>query len=332
MTQSLRELLSIPEESRHLGWIQVALQNAIELEWATVPPYLTAMWSIIDRDNDDVADSLKSIVMQEMLHMGLACNLLSTLGGIPRIADPQVVPKYPSELPGKVHVGLRIPLQRISKRLVATKFMRIEEPTETELRWHLGRSYKTIGAFYNAIDHALKRLPKDCFRGTRQRIVTHYMNLQPIATKPQALDAVRKIKQQGEGTAGSPMSEGSLAHYFRFGEMFHEHRYVEVSGGWDYVGDELEMPRVATGKVYPMAPVPFGGYPGVSDKFDLQYSQVLREMQRAWETKDDAIGQDSINKAIRMMKDDLPELAVSLMKRRIVNHKRKTFGPSFRFI
>ncbi len=168
MARPLQSFLAVPEHERQLRWVQDALQNAIELEWATIPPYLTAMWSIIDRDNDDVADSLKSIVIQEMLHMGLACNLLTTLGGTPVIADPRIVPNYPCELPGEVHVGLLIPLRRISKELVRRKFMAIEEPSDTDVRWFRGRAYKTIGAFYDAVAKAIERLPASNFLGTRQ--------------------------------------------------------------------------------------------------------------------------------------------------------------------
>ena len=40
------ELLNIPPEKHDINWLKQALQWAIQLELATIPPYLCAMWSI----------------------------------------------------------------------------------------------------------------------------------------------------------------------------------------------------------------------------------------------------------------------------------------------
>ena len=42
------------------------------LEFATIPPYLTAMYSIKAGENRQVYDVIRSVVMQEMLHMAQA--------------------------------------------------------------------------------------------------------------------------------------------------------------------------------------------------------------------------------------------------------------------
>ncbi len=158
------------------------------------------------------------------------------------------------------------------------------------------------------------------------------MTLPAISTLTEATSAIRKIKEQGEGTAGSPYSEGSLAHYFRFGEMFHEHRYEFKDGIWDYSGDELPMPRVKDNKVFSMAPIPNGGYPGISDHFDKLYSQVLRDMEAAWSSSNDQEGQKLLDRAIRTMANELPDLAVALMQKKISRRGRNTYGPSFRYL
>lgn len=44
-----------------LGWLKKSLQAAVSLEFATIPPYLCALWSIKD-DRHDVARSIREII------------------------------------------------------------------------------------------------------------------------------------------------------------------------------------------------------------------------------------------------------------------------------
>lgn len=134
-----------------------ALQAAIQLEMATLPPYLTAYWSLRRTPaTREARTRFLAVVLEEMGHMGLACNLLVAFGGRPQIASSGVVPRYPGELPFRVKPGLVIPLQRFSLASLRV-FMRIEEPHAGEFTWHLGKSYPTIGAFYAAIYDAISR-------------------------------------------------------------------------------------------------------------------------------------------------------------------------------
>ena len=64
--------------------LYVHLQNAVKLEHSTIPPYLTAMFSLRPGVNQNIADQIRSIAMQEMLHMAIASNILISIGGIPR--------------------------------------------------------------------------------------------------------------------------------------------------------------------------------------------------------------------------------------------------------
>ena len=86
---------------RDLDWLKQSLQYAIELEFFTIPPYLTAFWSVKDH-RDPVAVAIREVLVEEMLHMSLACNMLVSIGGTPKIADPDLVPKYPGPMPGGV--------------------------------------------------------------------------------------------------------------------------------------------------------------------------------------------------------------------------------------
>lgn len=71
----IQRLMQQPADDHDPAWLQSALQAAIQLELATLPQYLCALFSIGDRTS--VAFKLiKDIVFNEMTHFGLACNLL----------------------------------------------------------------------------------------------------------------------------------------------------------------------------------------------------------------------------------------------------------------
>ena len=65
------------------------LQQAIDLEFWTIPLYLSALYSIqdldkLDRDDYPVsAKLLAAVAIQEMLHLELVCNLANALGQQP---------------------------------------------------------------------------------------------------------------------------------------------------------------------------------------------------------------------------------------------------------
>jgi hypothetical protein len=110
--------------------LQRALQLAIKLEHATIPPYLCALFSIDQGSNIEVARILREIVVQEMLHMALACNLLNAVGGTPRLSEPAFVPRYPSRLPASLRPDISVSLRRCSRDQIRL-FMEIEKLEET---------------------------------------------------------------------------------------------------------------------------------------------------------------------------------------------------------
>ena len=68
------------------------LQHAIELELSTLPPYLSALYSMDPTNNENgrIIQLITTIVHQEMQHFSLACNLLLSIGGRPKIAYKNV--------------------------------------------------------------------------------------------------------------------------------------------------------------------------------------------------------------------------------------------------
>ncbi|MEH0417411.1 ferritin-like domain-containing protein [Streptomyces sp. B21-083] len=108
--------------------LQKALQTALVLEHATIPPYLYALFSLRPDRNREVAGIIRSVVMQEMLHMALVANILNAIGATPQIAHPGTVPRYPGPLPGGVMPDLTVSLRRCSVEHVREVFMAIETP------------------------------------------------------------------------------------------------------------------------------------------------------------------------------------------------------------
>lgn len=107
-----------------LDCLKGMLRAAVRLEFATIPPYLTALWSIKD-DLHPVARSIREVVQEEMLHLALTCNLLASLGEAPDLCA--WAPRYPGPLPGDVHHGLEVSLRPLDDEALRA-FVRIESP------------------------------------------------------------------------------------------------------------------------------------------------------------------------------------------------------------
>src|SRR3954447_13972148 len=72
---------------------------AMQLEPATIPPYLTALYSMHPTTNADAYRVIRVVAVEEMLHLTLAANLLNALGGTPDLTKDGFVPVYPAHLP-----------------------------------------------------------------------------------------------------------------------------------------------------------------------------------------------------------------------------------------
>src|SRR4030095_15954359 len=153
------------------------LQSAIELEHSTIPPYLQALYSIKHDQNTIVADLIRSIVVEEMLHMTIAANVLNAIDGEPVINKPDFIPTYPGPLPMNIHGGLEVGLAPLSKPLIHGVFMEIETPEDPKtfpvkpLAVAAAPGFATIGLFYAAIVDKLKQLGDKAFRGDPRRQV-----------------------------------------------------------------------------------------------------------------------------------------------------------------
>jgi len=231
-----RELYALAE-SGELKDLQAALQNAMALEHATMPPYLYALFSFGGpaQSNRDIKRILRMIAEEEMLHMLLVGNLLKAIGGRPVIADPSFVISYPRPLPG-LTADFEVPLQRFTLKLIEDVFMRIEEPEHPitfpshPLAIEMDRP-RTIGEFYRRIRKVFIEQPGLIAVTTGQPVSSdfegRYNVKQRIESNEDAVKAIDFIVGQGEGTETDPFFEpgtnqpnnDKLAHYYRFAQI-----------------------------------------------------------------------------------------------------------------
>ena len=208
--------------------IQNAVQTAIDLEFATLPPYLYAKMTLLPGSNAPAMQRLNSIVGQEMIHMCLACNIMNAIGGTVGINPP----KYPGPLPGDIGGDLIIHLLPFSQSAMA-QGMAIEEPSEPidppELMAAAVDTAVTIGEYYARLDQALAALPASAWIPNNHQIDDAQFfpgQIYAVNSYADAHKAITQIVSEGEGTPVSPSGQGSpltfeneLAHYYRFWEM-----------------------------------------------------------------------------------------------------------------
>ncbi|HMV68151.1 MAG TPA: ferritin-like protein, partial [Myxococcota bacterium] len=248
------QIRTLPSLRRHL-------QTAIELEHATIPAYLCALYSLHDGSNVEVAAILRSVVLEEMLHLTLAANVLNAIGGRPKLDAPRFVPDYPTYLPHSdrsflVGLGPLTPAQN-------DVFCQIEQPSAHDAPPE-AHDYQTIGQFYAAIQDGLRTLAarRDIFTGDPERQVRpeHYYGgggeVIPVdgptreAKLEQALAALDEIIGQGEGVDGG-IDDGDGAMFGQQVEVAHYFRFKQIAAGRYYQAGDTPAGG-PTGQVLPV--------------------------------------------------------------------------------
>ncbi len=293
------------------------LYAAMQLEHGTIPPYLTALYSLHPGSNSDALHIVRAVVVEEMLHLSQAANVMNAVGGTPDLTQPDFVPSYPACLPDG-ETDFQVDLQPFSPDAVAT-FLRIERPAqapdEDSSLVRRGRprqrmlaaspeeptmQYFSIGEFYKEIARGLRYLHQQCggddgklFVGDASRQVTsEYFysgggELIPVTDLDSALAALRLIGGQGEGYGGGIYdTEKELAHYYRY-QQLQIGRYYQVGDRPGHAtGPPLDIDWDA---VYPvMRNARLEDYPAGSElraaaiQFNESYADFLRFLTRAY--------------------------------------------------
>ena len=241
--------------------LEKQLQTAISLEFATIPPYLTALYSIKDPygRNRQIYNSLRSVVIEEMLHMTQVANILIAMNAKPKFDYVDIVPSYPSPLPGLVLPGLMVRIRKFTKEQLREVFMAIEFPNATDVAGHEETNLFTIASFYDEVSDCIGILNKslDFSSGpNNKQVLWPGINDDLVVVKDfhSALSGIKMIVEQGEGASmHDPMqAEGSenLAHFFKFEEISCGKKLKKKSGNtYHYQG--AKIPFDSTG-VWPM--------------------------------------------------------------------------------
>jgi hypothetical protein len=289
--------------------LRAHLQIAIQLEHATIPAYLCGLYTIRDGTNAEAARVIHGVVMEEMLHMALAANVLNAIGGAPSVNHPKFVPSYPAKLPNS-DGHLDIHLAKFSRDTVKT-FQAIERPARHDARAQADR-YHTIGQFYKAITEGLERFCRkdQHFTGDPARQVgpeAYYGGggaLVRVTGLDSALAALRVIVEEGEGLPHSiweskrkfTRAPRELAHYFRVTELLagryfapHDNPSTGPTGpllpvDWDAAYDMALNPKAedyAPGSALHLRAV----------KFNRTYTGLLDLLHRAFNGEPDRLGE-----------------------------------------
>lgn len=199
------------------------LQAALAVELFTIPPYLCALWSLEDGSNPEAHEVIRSVVMEEMLHMTLVANLMNAIKApdFDRIRvhsrkDPKIMYPYPHKLPQSNPKDHRlINLEKFSPDAIDA-FMEIENPREPGAPPEDGK-FDTIGQFYEAVAEGFIYLagppdkngkPKNedkLFVGNKEHQIPpkqYYGSggfVFSIWNLEYALKAIHEISEQGEG-------------------------------------------------------------------------------------------------------------------------------------
>ncbi|MEQ1712231.1 MAG: ferritin-like protein [Hyphomicrobium sp.] len=305
------------------------LSMAALIEFATIPPYLTALWSIIDQKSD-VARSIRGIVHEEMGHFAIVSNILVALGGAPKLTG-SYAPSYPCRLPGGVHPELLISLSSLSDESLDA-FIELERPDvvvpiDGEVAMPAPEGDKTLGEFYEMLRASVLALRPE-FNTERQ--IAGPLVPSVVANLDDFGKAIDLIRRQGEGATGEPFDSdpNDLAHFYRFKAIKLGYQLT-----WDAEskllrkGAALAMPSVVP------AALPPGGRYGpatprevrdLASEFNRHYSSLLDALEAAWSGG----GHDRLLFAIEKM------FALEAIARDLLRHARpdgRGYVPDFRY-
>lgn len=294
--------------------LRALLQAAIKVELGTIPPYMTALYTIRPEAPWQAAENLRSIVTEEMLHLVLAANVLNAIGGEPKVYSRDVMMRYPGKLPFGIDAAT-ISLIHFSPEAVA-QGLRIEQPAAPSAR-HIVKAAQakddetventlTIGEFYLLIESKLRAAvlafgEARVFCGDRARQVTlteYYYDgggaIVTVTDLRSALKAMTKIRDQGEGfsetvwTVNKPKPDElvEVAHYYKFDELNRGRAYVLGDKPGHPSGEKIVAPYDA---VYRTITDPtmasYADTPEIAEHaraFDRLYCELLRTVECAF--------------------------------------------------
>jgi len=302
-----RAPIASPDDLRqHLQW-------ALELEHATLPPYLCALYSLDPARNPDAAAVISGVAVEEMLHLALVANILNAVGGQPHLDYPSMLAAHPRPMP---HGDRSLQLSLLPFGPEALEmFLRIERPAATGAPAEAS-GYETIGQFYEAVEDGLRALcarlgEAEVFCGDPSRQITaaHFRHtagrLVVVDSLATALAALEEIVEQGEGSGPQQVWDGDadpirpgedeVAHYYRFQELKLGRRYQQ--GDTAQTGPTGAPIVLDIDGVRPMRPNPRladhpPGHPVrvAQEEFNRTYCSLLAQLEQAFDGRPELLG------------------------------------------
>ena len=262
------------------------LHQAAALELSTIPLYLYAAYSIQTQGTYQWAAgmsafrTIRSVVIEEMLHLCLVRNLLTAIGRGEhfRLYDESIIPVYPEPMLHRIPT-LSLQLEPCTTDLMRDVFIPLELPAKTGAPAQSDQ-YNTIGQFYAAITLGFETLSSPALWKAPHAELQYnraYWNQdgggKPLVVTdlPSALGAITTIVEQGEGTDPHedevPMNPADPA--FGFEELSHYAKFSRIAEGVDVIGDVWPVPTNPTRADYE------GSVAALAELFDAAYCYVL---------------------------------------------------------
>ncbi len=327
------------------GQLIEALQKAALLEFSTIPPYLTALYSIKDKTSQ-AFQTLRSVILEEMLHLNLASNLMNSIGASPQFIGS--VPDYPTYIFNiDPPSGPYVQLMAASPEVLEDIFMAIEQPAPSDAPPQL-EDPMTIGQFYKAIELLFElcvAANPDIFNNDTgfQRTDLYFGSGGGQAIYVNSLDtarqAIHEIMQQGEGALPpdqrlyQKQKWGAYNHYGQrsddtYGpilgtpfDLSHYFKFKDLADGTIPIGD-----------TYPMLPNPSpdkftSPWTGdLANLFDGCYGLLVKTLQALFGTQTEPDPYFTV--IVPLMQSVFPVLATQLMQLPVLADSDPNVGPN----
>jgi hypothetical protein len=226
------------------------------------------MYSMHDGTSELASSVIHSVVIEEMLRMTAAANVLNAIGGHPCINSTKTVPAYPQYVS---YLNLTFDVAPFTPATIKV-FRRIEEPA-----WGDDAPSTSVGAFYALASNLLKDLVDKYGEAAvltgdpalQVNFASDRGRAQPVHSHADAQEVLSGVILQGEGSFASvgdtsPFSGvQEIAHFYRFNEIVEGRFYAkgdtpfsppsgdDMGNDWTAVHDFLPNPKAEDYRAYP---------------------------------------------------------------------------------
>ncbi|UTH72809.1 ferritin-like protein [Chromobacterium sp. IIBBL 290-4] len=328
--------------------LQDMAQLAIMVEMTTIPPYLTALYSISD-PNTEAYQLLRSVMMEEMFHINQAANLMVAIGGRPKMTG-SFTPTYPCYLPhANPDTTPFIGLCRASVEVFNDTFTAIETPAPPHALPR-GNNYSYIAQLYDMLLLCLEQYSgaQPLFEQNPDAAQRIDIYLGKFGGKPilvtdlaSAQLGVQQIVQQGEGSV--PESQSMIpiepwATYNGYGQRT-DGTYGPIIGSPYELSHFKKFRTVSLDRDRFPPTYPIISNPKRSDftnpvalelaeVFDLAYSVMLDSMERSFSSRAPGANDTFFTLALPLMHQALPTIARQLMTTPAHANTNSDVGPN----